>query len=87
MKCLQEFPNKPQLKSHLRTCEGIETSENCQTFEMTRRCQGKDDEKMETTENKKESGLHLLINHGAMLNNLLFGFFERLYRHLNSVHF
>ena len=51
MKCLQEFPNRAQLKSHLRTCEGIETNENCQTPEMTQ-----DDEKMETTDIEKDSG-------------------------------
>ena len=56
MKCLQEFPNKPQLKSHSRTCEGIQTNENSQTLDETQHSQIKDDERMETTENEKESG-------------------------------
>ena len=56
MRCLQEFPNKPQLKSHLRTCEGIVTNENYHTLDVPQHSQSKDDEKVETTENDKESG-------------------------------
>ena len=51
MKCLQEFPNKPQLKSHLRTCEGIETEKKNPNTELSF-----DSDEVDVKENEDKNG-------------------------------
>ena len=61
MQCLQEFPNKAQLRAHIRDCEGIKPNNKvtaeCRETKVIRRSAVKRDPETPTNEIRKESGL------------------------------
>ena len=60
MQCLQEFPNKAQLRQHMRLCEGIKPNDKIN--EVSHEAKVKRESGFKTEENSeinKESGLFM----------------------------